>query len=132
MAFPSDDDGQHGPLPLGAPMPGVPSFPPGTKFNETPDWAGGIQANLNIALIVISTLLIIIRLYVRFFMTKSPGWDDLVAVFAWGVVLSQSGWNIHLKDMGAGAHMNLLEPWQILGFFVVSTLPMTTKSTHRT
>lgn len=91
----------------------------GTNFWETPDWAGGTQANLNIALIVISGLFVGVRLYVRFFMTKTPGADDAIAVLAFCVVTSQSAWNIHLKDAGAGAHMELLSVPLILEFFIV-------------
>lgn len=39
--------------------------------------------NLNVALIVITSALMIVRLYVRGIMTRSLGWDDLLAVFAW-------------------------------------------------
>lgn len=39
--------------------------------------------NLNVALIVITSALILVRFYVRGIITKSLGWDDLLAVFAW-------------------------------------------------
>ena len=96
------------------------NYPPGTNFWETPDWAGGTQARLNTALIVISGCFLATRLYVRCFMTKSAGLDDLVACLAFGVITSQSGWNIHLKDCGAGAHMELIPGPLIMKFFVVS------------
>jgi hypothetical protein len=59
------------------------SYPPGTQFWETADYGGYVQRNLNISLVVISTTFFGIRLYVRFFMTKSPGWDDAVASLAY-------------------------------------------------
>ncbi|KAH7134480.1 hypothetical protein B0J13DRAFT_560515 [Dactylonectria estremocensis] len=93
------------------------NYPPGTKFWETPDWAGGTQAKLNIALITISSCFLGIRLYVRGFMTKSLGLDDLVASLAFCVITTQSGFNIHLKDVGAGAHMELIPQLLLLKFF---------------
>jgi hypothetical protein len=38
---------------------------------------------LNVALMVITNILMILRLYVRGVMAKSLGWDDLLAVVAW-------------------------------------------------
>lgn len=96
------------------------SYPPGTQFWETDDWAGGNQARLNIALIILSTFFVTIRLYTRFFMSKTPGWDDFIATLALGVVCSQSAFNIHLSHHGAGAHMELIPLQSILVFFEVS------------
>jgi hypothetical protein len=59
------------------------TYPNGTNFWKTPDYKGAGQRNLNICLIAFSTLFISLRVYVRVFMTKTPGWDDAVAVFAW-------------------------------------------------
>jgi hypothetical protein len=44
---------------------------------------GSIQVDLNISLIVISTTLLFIRLYVRGFMVKALGLDDLLATVAY-------------------------------------------------
>lgn len=52
-------------------------------------------------------------------MTKSLGVDDLVASLAFCVITTQSGFNIHLKDCGAGAHMELIPPPLRLKFFEV-------------
>lgn len=103
------------------------SYPPGTKFWETPDWAGGQQARLNVALIIISTLIVLTRLYTRIFMSKTPGWDDLIAVLALGVVCSQSAFNIHLSNHGAGAHLELIPTPDLLEFFVVSNYTCQTR-----
>ncbi|KXJ86158.1 hypothetical protein Micbo1qcDRAFT_153343 [Microdochium bolleyi] len=101
----------------GPSAPTTSNYPPGTQFWETDDWAGGHQARLNIALVVISTLFVATRLYTRFFMSKTPGWDDFIAVLALGVVCSQSAFNIHLSNHGAGAHMELIPPASILEFY---------------
>jgi hypothetical protein len=39
--------------------------------------------DLNVALMVITNILMILRLYVRGIMVKNLGWDDLLAVVAW-------------------------------------------------
>lgn len=39
--------------------------------------------NLNLALIIVSTTLISLRLFVRKVIVKALGWDDLMAVVAW-------------------------------------------------
>lgn len=59
------------------------SNPKGTEFWETDDYRGAGQRNLNAALIAFSSAFLAIRLYVRLFMTKSPGWDDGLAGLAW-------------------------------------------------
>ncbi|KAH6968649.1 hypothetical protein DER45DRAFT_547069 [Fusarium avenaceum] len=61
--------------------------------------------NLNVALIVITSALMIVRLYVRGIMTRSLGWDDLLAVFAWGFVVCFSYLEIILVASGVGSHM---------------------------
>ncbi|KAH7016581.1 uncharacterized protein B0I36DRAFT_369073 [Microdochium trichocladiopsis] len=103
----------------GAPgPPPVSNYPPGTQFWETDDWAGGHQARLNIALVILSSLVVFTRLYTRFFMAKTPGWDDLLAVLALGVVCAQSAFNIHLSYHGAGAHMELIPLPDLMEFFI--------------
>ncbi|GME49435.1 Integral membrane protein [Neofusicoccum parvum] len=42
-----------------------------------------IMWDLAISLIVISSILMIARIYVRFFMIRLPGWDDYFAIAAW-------------------------------------------------
>jgi hypothetical protein len=54
-----------------------------TVFNLPADSAGGVQVNLNICLITISTILLFTRLYVRAFMVKVLGLDDLLAAIAY-------------------------------------------------
>lgn len=53
-----------------------------TVFNLPPDSDGAILVNLNIALIAISAVILSLRLYVRGFMIKSLGLDDLVSSLA--------------------------------------------------
>ena len=42
-----------------------------------------IVRNLNIALLVISSVILAARLYVRLWMIRNPGLDDAFAVLAW-------------------------------------------------
>lgn len=44
---------------------------------------GYIMLNLNIALIVITSVIMSLRLYVRGVMIQALGWDDLLAFIAW-------------------------------------------------
>lgn len=44
---------------------------------------GYIMLNLNIALIVITSVIMSLRLYVRGVMIQALWWDDLLAVIAW-------------------------------------------------
>ncbi|KAH7009449.1 uncharacterized protein B0I36DRAFT_257776, partial [Microdochium trichocladiopsis] len=67
---------------------------------------------------ILSSLFVFTRLYTRFFMAKTPGWDDLLAVLALGVVCTQSAFNIHLSYHGAGAHMELIPLPDLMEFFM--------------
>lgn len=44
---------------------------------------GGVLKNLNIALMIISSVILVARLKVRAFMTKALGIDDLITVIAY-------------------------------------------------
>jgi hypothetical protein len=47
------------------------------------DSEGHVISNLNIALIVITSVFMVVRLYVRGIVVRALGWDDLLAIFAW-------------------------------------------------
>ncbi|EWY90849.1 hypothetical protein FOYG_08209 [Fusarium oxysporum NRRL 32931] len=61
--------------------------------------------DLNVALMVITNILMILRLYVRGIMVKNLGWDDLLAVVAWGLVMTFSCIEIVLLTKGVGYHI---------------------------
>ncbi|KAF5575024.1 hypothetical protein FPANT_11504 [Fusarium pseudoanthophilum] len=61
--------------------------------------------DLNVALMVITNILMILRLYVRGIMAKNLGWDDGLAVVAWGLVMSFSCIEIVLLTKGVGYHV---------------------------
>ncbi|KAK0610706.1 hypothetical protein B0T17DRAFT_621166 [Bombardia bombarda] len=60
-------------------------IPEGFDFSTIPGYKGNIEITLNATLIALPTLFFGIRLYVRAFMTKALGFDDLVAGLAWNV-----------------------------------------------
>jgi hypothetical protein len=55
-------------------------------FSQTTGYQGYKQRDLNICLIVFSTVFVFTRLYVRTFMTKGLGWDDAITVVAYLVL----------------------------------------------
>lgn len=51
-------------------------------FKDSPGYAGDRTLHLNAALIVCTTLVVGLRLYIRAFMSKALGADDLLAFLA--------------------------------------------------
>lgn len=47
-----------------------------------------IMWDLSITLIIISSVFMVGRIYVRFFMLRTPGWDDYFAIAAWACTAS--------------------------------------------
>lgn len=75
---------------MAAPPP-VPSSPTG----DNPGSKGYIMFDLNLGLIVFSTLLISLRLYTRAAILKVVGLDDYVAVVAWAFCCALSSMEIY-------------------------------------
>lgn len=80
--------------PMASPEDPPPPPPPGFDFSETRDWKGYLQWNLNVALIVFSTVFMILRLSTRAFIVKALGWDDLLGFIAYAVLISFSSLEI--------------------------------------
>ncbi|KAK1658646.1 hypothetical protein BDP55DRAFT_681794 [Colletotrichum godetiae] len=85
-------------------------------FMDSPEYAGDKTLHLNIALIICTTIVVGIRLYVRAFMAKALGLDDLLAFLAFGLVSALSAMDIRLVQFGSGAHIEyvpkpLLATW---------------------
>lgn len=53
------------------------------SFKESPGYKGGQVLKLNAALIVCTTVIVFLRLYVRAFMSRALGVDDLLAFLAY-------------------------------------------------
>ncbi|KAI8673644.1 hypothetical protein NCS55_00685300 [Fusarium keratoplasticum] len=83
---------------------------------------GYIMLNLNIALIVITSVIMSLRLYVRGVMIQALWWDDLLAVIAWALAVTYSSGEIVAVGYGAGSHISSLTPEQLNAFF--SLLPI--------
>ncbi|KAK6085149.1 hypothetical protein SCUP515_00967 [Seiridium cupressi] len=67
---------------------------PAFDFSTTTDYQGFAQRDLNICLIVFSTVFVVTRFYVRAFMTKGLGLDDAVTVVAYLLLVVFSGLEI--------------------------------------
>lgn len=63
-------------------------------FTTTTDYRGYLVRNLNICLIIISTIFVFSRLYVRAFMTKGLGMDDVATTVAYMLLVIFSGFEI--------------------------------------
>ncbi|EXK39510.1 hypothetical protein FOXG_05385 [Fusarium oxysporum f. sp. lycopersici 4287] len=76
--------------------------------------------DLNVALMVITNILMILRLYVRGIMVKNLGWDDLLAVVAWGLVMTFSCIEFVLLTKGVGYHIQDVPKETLLQFLSLS------------
>ncbi|KAI0134263.1 hypothetical protein BJ170DRAFT_192555 [Xylariales sp. AK1849] len=81
------------------------------------DSKGRQMVNLNIAFITISTTLLFTRLYVRGFMIKVLGIDDLLASIAFVILTALSVLEILAVGVGSGTHMTEIPPERIPTFF---------------
>ncbi|ETS75639.1 hypothetical protein PFICI_12583 [Pestalotiopsis fici W106-1] len=94
---------------------------PEFDFNSTTEYRGYLVRNLNICLIIISTLVVFSRLYVRLFMTKGLGLDDVATAIAYLLLVVFSGFEIQTVEFGAGAHMDEIPEAFIFPFFAALT-----------
>ncbi|KAH6985375.1 hypothetical protein EDB80DRAFT_224283 [Ilyonectria destructans] len=83
---------------------------------------GHVIRDLNIALIIITTIIMILRLHARGWMTKALGLDDLIAVIAFGFAIALSALEIVAVHNGSGTPIDQLSDKQINAFF--SMLPV--------
>lgn len=56
---------------------------PKVHFMDSPNYSGDTVLRLNIALIVCTSAIVWTRLYVRAFVAKAFGLDDVLALLAW-------------------------------------------------
>ncbi|RSL59651.1 hypothetical protein CEP53_005711 [Fusarium sp. AF-6] len=73
--------------------------------------------DLNIALIVLTTVIIAMRLYSRGVLVRALGLDDLLACFAYMLAVALSGLEIRSAFAGAGTDMMLLTTEQRIKLF---------------
>ncbi|KAM6523077.1 hypothetical protein FSOLCH5_003696 [Fusarium solani] len=80
---------------------------------------GPVLVNLNVCLIILSSIVMVARLYARGFMTKALGVDDIVAVFGFGHAVALSSLEIIQVGNGSGSPMSTLSPEQLKTFFAL-------------
>ncbi|KAF6844788.1 integral membrane protein [Colletotrichum musicola] len=92
---------------------------PGDSLLWHPNSAGHHIFNLNLALIIVSTLMVWLRLYVRKVIVKALGWDDLIATVAWILCLTLSALEMDTTHYGTGAQIEDVPRETLLQFFKV-------------
>ncbi|TDZ35158.1 hypothetical protein C8035_v009938 [Colletotrichum spinosum] len=90
---------------------------PGDSLLWHPNSGGHHIFNLNLALIVVSTLLVGLRLYVRKAIVKALGWDDLIATVAWALCVTLSALEMDTTHYGTGAQIEDVPRETLLQFF---------------
>ncbi|KAI8664758.1 hypothetical protein NCS56_00909600 [Fusarium sp. Ph1] len=73
--------------------------------------------DLNIALIVLTTVIVAMRLYSRGVLVRALGLDDLLVCFAYVLAVALSGLEIRSAFAGAGTDMKFLTAEQRIGLF---------------
>ncbi|KAI6090033.1 hypothetical protein F4821DRAFT_46905 [Hypoxylon rubiginosum] len=74
-------------------------------FSDTPGYHGHTEIGLNGALIGISTIVCSLRVFVRLFITKSLGLDDVLAAIAYLALTALSVMDIIAVQFGSGTHI---------------------------
>ncbi|CAH0040134.1 unnamed protein product [Clonostachys rhizophaga] len=88
-----------------------------TEWYPPPDSQGYMLKNLNISLIIASSIILIARLNTRAFILKSLGVDDLIATISWILLVTYSLMIIRAVGNGAGTHIDQVPPEQLAKFF---------------
>ncbi|KAH7007529.1 hypothetical protein EDB80DRAFT_458080 [Ilyonectria destructans] len=78
---------------------------------------GHIIVNLNAFLIATTTVLVFTRLYVRFFMIKAHGWDDIIVLVTFPLVITVSAMEMVMVRYGSGSHLWTLSQEQLNAWF---------------
>ncbi|KAG7046722.1 hypothetical protein JMJ77_0014945 [Colletotrichum scovillei] len=81
---------------------------PPLHFTESPGYAGPKILQLNVALIVCTSIIVGLRQYVRAFIAKALGLDDVLAFLAWAGLTFESAMDIWLVQYGSGAHLKYI------------------------
>ncbi|KAH8648236.1 hypothetical protein BGZ61DRAFT_501223 [Ilyonectria robusta] len=87
--------------------------------NKPIESQGHVLHDLNIALIVITTVIMILRLHARGWMIKAIGLDDLIAITAFGFVIALSALEIIAVHYGSGTPIDQLSNEQIIAFYSI-------------
>ncbi|XXH03842.1 hypothetical protein Hte_010248 [Hypoxylon texense] len=74
-------------------------------FRGTPEYHGSIEVGLSSALIGISTIMCGLRVFIRLFITKSFGLDDILTVVSYLSLMVLSIMDIDAVELGSGTHI---------------------------
>ncbi|KAK1654740.1 hypothetical protein BDP81DRAFT_87891 [Colletotrichum phormii] len=77
----------------------------GQSLRYHPNSGGHHIFNLNLALILVSTLLASLRLFTRKIVAKALGWDDFLAIVAWALCVTISALEMDTTNYGTGAQI---------------------------
>ncbi|KAL7623267.1 hypothetical protein AAE478_006948 [Parahypoxylon ruwenzoriense] len=86
-------------------------------LSKIPDYHGDTEIGLNGWLIGFSTIFYGLRIFVRVYMTKSPGLDDGIATLAYILLVVQSSMDINAVSFGSGAHLSYVPDDLVSKFF---------------
>ncbi|KAF2141269.1 uncharacterized protein K452DRAFT_318920 [Aplosporella prunicola CBS 121167] len=75
--------------------------------------------DLTVSLIIISSVFMLARLYVRFFMIRNPGPDDALAVIAWIFLLGQTSCELAETYNGSGKNIWEVPPNEVHTYFAL-------------
>ncbi|KAG6999485.1 hypothetical protein G7Y79_00034g069080 [Physcia stellaris] len=88
-------------------MPGY--TPPVTPNYVNPPTRGHEATDAALVSLIFATIAVVLRLFTKFYMTHSQGWDDVCSVLALGFGIIRLGLAFHLVDVGYGRHL-----WDVL------------------
>ncbi|OHE95292.1 hypothetical protein CORC01_09437 [Colletotrichum orchidophilum] len=82
-----------------------------------PNSGGHHEFNLNLALIIVSTIFVSLRLFTRKIIAKALGWDDFLAILAWALCITLSALEMDTTNYGTGAQIEDVPRPTLLQFF---------------
>ncbi|KAI9830791.1 MAG: hypothetical protein M1826_004425 [Phylliscum demangeonii] len=90
--------------PRAPPAPGIPP-PPGVAPDfHHPNSLAKYCILTPVLALAFSTLFVFMRMYTKLYITRSPGWDDYVALFAWVFAVAYSSVSLAQLPFGLGLH----------------------------
>ncbi|KAK1504709.1 hypothetical protein CTAM01_04016 [Colletotrichum tamarilloi] len=89
----------------------------GQSLRYHPNSGGHHVFDLNLALIIVSTLLVSLRLLTRKIIVKALGWDDFLAIVAWALCVTLSALEMDTTNYGTGAQIEDVPQPTLLQFF---------------
>lgn len=92
--------------PLGVPLPGLFPTPPGVQPNFVdPEQRTGGAVPLIATFLTLSTIFLIVRLYMKLHIVRAFGWDDVAIVAAWLCNIVFTASYLRALQFGAGIYI---------------------------